>query len=102
MIIRDENGNAVSAQSISDITLEIRFIEKRITEAVQNKKNGGSLSDEERAELNRNIQGLQTVISAIDDETKRKASAMELISFIKELTKFKKFVEDLKKLAEND
>ncbi len=101
MIIRNEDGRAVFAENISDITKEIRSLEATISEAVENRKKGSPLNDEERAQLNLKVEDLKTVISNLDDDTKKKAGAVELISFVKELTKFKKFVDDLKKLADN-
>ncbi len=102
MIIKDNTEKGAYAENISDITEEIKAIESIISEAAKNRKNGGSLTDEEREALNIRIKDLQTVISNLDDATKKKANAMELIAFIKELTKFKKLVDGLKKDAEND
>ncbi len=102
MIIRDENGRAISAEKIADITAEMSDLEKYIKTAAENKRNGGSLNDEEREALNNRVEDLKMLIENIDDDTKRRASAFELLSFIKQITKFKKLVEDLKKAVSHD
>lgn len=95
MIIRDEKGRAISVEKLSDITSEINDIEDIISKAVANKKNGGSMSAEEKAELNTRMEDLKVIMSSVGKDMQSKAKPMELMSFIKALTK-------LKKLAETD
>lgn len=102
MIIRDENGRAVGIESLSDITKEIEAIEKVFNNAVKNKKKGGSMPEEEKEALKLRLEDVKTLMAAVDDGVKQNANAMEVISFIKSLTKLKKFADNAKKELGND
>ena len=91
MIIRDENGRAVGIESLSDITKEIEDIEKVFNNAIKNKKKGGSMPEEEKEALKLRLEDVKTLMADVDDSVKQNANAMEVISFIKSLTKLKKF-----------
>ncbi len=102
MILRDDEGRALRAESLSDITKEIGEIEDIIATAAENKKRGGSMSEDEREVLSIRIEDLKSVITAIDDDMKKNAKTFELLAFIKQFTKFKKLIDDLQRLKDND
>ena len=102
MIIRDENGRAVGIESLSDITKEIEDIEKVFNNAVKNKKKGGSMPEDEKEALKLRLEDVKTLMADVDDSVKQNANAMEVISFIKSLTKLKKFADNAKKELGND
>ena len=102
MIIRDENGRAVGIESLSDITKEIEDIEKVFNNAIKNKKKGGSMPEEEKEALKLRLEDVKTLMADVDDSVKQNANAMEVISFIKSLTKLKKFADNAKKELGND
>lgn len=102
MIIRDENGKAVRAEKLSDITKEISDIERIFDTAVKNKKNGGSMPEDEKEALKLRMEDLKTLISGVEDEIKKSASALEVINFVKALTKLKKFADAVSNGTDND
>ncbi len=102
MIIRDENGRAIGIERLSDITKEIDEIESIINKAVKNKKKGGSMSDEEKADMKLRLEDVKVLMSGVDDEVKHNSNAMEIIAFIKSLTKLKKLADSAKSELEND
>ncbi|MBP3446831.1 MAG: hypothetical protein IJN78_08930 [Clostridia bacterium] len=102
MIIRDENGRAVGIEQLSDITKEIDEIESIFNKAIKAKKKGGSMSDEEKEALKLRLEDVKVLMSGVDDEVKHGANAMEIIAFIKSLTKLKKLADNAKSEFGND
>ena len=102
MIIRDENGRAVGVERLSDVTKEVNEIESIFDKAVKNKKNGGSMPQEEKDALKMCMEVLTVLISSVEDNVKKNANAMEVIAFVKALTKLKKFADSAKSELEND
>ena len=102
MILRDENGRAVGIERLSDITKEIDDIESIFNKAIKNKKKGGSMSEEEKEALKLRLGDVKVLMAGIDDEVKKSANAMEVIAFIKSLTKLKKLADNAKAEFEND
>lgn len=102
MIIRDENGKAVSAESLSDITKEITEIEKIFDTAVKNKKNGASMPQDEKDALQARMEDLKVLISTVEDSVKKNANTMEILGFVKALTKLKKFADAISNGANDD
>ena len=102
MIIRDENGRAISVESLSDITKEVNDIEDIISKAVASKKKGGSMPEDEKAALKLRLEDLGVIMSNIDDELKHSAKPWELMPFIKALTKLKKLADTAKSELGND
>lgn len=102
MIIRDENGRAVGAERLSDITNEIDEIERIFNKAIKNKKKGGSMPQEEKDAVKLRLEDVKVLMSDVDEEIKKSANAMEIISFIKSLTKLKKLADNAKSELGND
>lgn len=102
MIIRDENGKAVSAENLSDITKEINEIESIFNNAIKNKKNGGSMPEEEKEALRLRMEDLKVLISSVEDSVKKNANVMEVLAFVKALTKLKKFADAVSNGEYND
>lgn len=102
MILRDEEGRAIGIERVSDLTEEIADIEKVLNKALKNQNKGISMPQEEKDELIFRIQDLRVLMPAVAEDIKTGANAMEIISFIKEMSKLKKITEKLEKCVNND
>lgn len=102
MIIRDENGRAVSVESLSDITKEVNEVEVIISKAVADKKKGGKMPEDKKEALKLRLEDLGVIMSNIDDEVKHSAKPWELMPFIKALTKLKKLADTAKSELTDD
>ncbi len=102
MIIRDENGRAISVESLSDVTKEINEVEDIFSKAISAKKTGGSMPENEKEALKLRMEDLGVIMSNIDDDLKHSAKPWELMPFIKALTKLKKLADAAKSELNND
>ena len=95
MIKRDENGIPVSAEHISDITAELKDIEKKVNAAL---KKGDSLSDEEKAKLTKAASQLKPLFDIVTPDLQKKASPMEMMNYLKQVLNIKKLSDKLQEL----
>lgn len=102
MILRNEEGRAIGAERLSDVTDEIADVEKVINKALKNKRKGNRLSDEERDALTLRVKDLGVLVSSISDELKHGANTMEIIAFIREIAKLKKLTESIAECCKDD
>lgn len=90
MIIRDENGKPISAQSVKDVTEELAEIEKLLNSDVK------SLGDEEKLSLVARISELKELIALVTPELQKASNPLELMGFMKQVLKIKNTAEKFK------
>ena len=94
MINRDEKGNIVSCDKLSDVTKEISKINSMIQKA---SKHPEKVTDEQKAELEKAVGDMKAVLELVTPELQKTGSPVELISFAKEMINMKKIAENLEK-----
>lgn len=102
MILRDEEGRAIGIERVSDLTDEIADIEKVLNKALKNKKKNIPMSQEEKNALNLRLEDLKILMPSAAEDIKAGANAMEIISFLKEISKLKKITEKLAECVNDD
>ena len=102
MIIRDEEGRAIGVEKLSDLTDEISDIEKVLNKALKNKKKNIPMPQEEKDALKRRMEDLNVLMPLASEEVKNGANAMQIISFIREMSKLKKITESLAECVKDD
>ncbi len=90
MIIRDEDGKAVAAESVGDVTKELSRIEKMLRSDVT------AMSDDEKKELVAGLSELQNVIALVTPELQKSSNPLELMGFMKQVLKIKNTAEKFK------
>lgn len=90
MIIRDEEGKPVAAESVKDVTDVLSGIEKKLKSDVT------AMSDEEKKELVAGLSELQEIIALVTPELQKSSNPLELMSFMKEVLKIKNAAEKFK------
>lgn len=102
MIIRDEEGRATGVEKLSDLTEEISDLEKVLNKALKNKKKNIPMPQDEKDALKLRLEDLKVLMSSASEEIKSGANAMQIISFIKEMSKLKSITEKLAECVKDD
>lgn len=102
MIIRDEEGRAIGVEKLSDLTEEISDLEKVLNKALKNKKKNIPMPQDEKDALKLRLDDLKVLMSSASEEIKSGANAMQIISFIKEMSKLKSITEKLAECVKDD
>lgn len=102
MIIRDEEGRAIGVEKLSDLTEEISDLEKVLNKALKNKKKNIPMPQDEKDALKLRLEDLKVLMSSASEEIKSGANAMQIISFIKEMSKLKSITEKLAECVKDD
>lgn len=91
MIIRDENGNPLAAEKVSDVTEALGVIEKKLGSDI------AAMSDEEKKTLVTELSDMKDIISLVTPELQKGSNPLELMKFMKQVLKIKgaaeKFIE---------
>lgn len=102
MIIRDEEGRAIGFEKLSDLTQEVSDLEKILNKALKNKKKNIPMPQDEKDEIKFRLEDLKVLMVSANEELKSGANAMQIISFIKEMSKLKKITENLAECVKDD
>lgn len=102
MIIRDKDGRAIGVEKLSDLTEEISDLEKVLNKALKNKKKNIPMPQDEKDVLKLRLEDLKVLMSSASEEIKSGANAMQIISFIKEMSKLKNITEKLAECVKDD
>ncbi len=102
MIIRDKDGRAIGVEKLSDLTEEISDLEKVLNKALKNKKKNIPMPQDEKDVLKLRLEDLKVLMSSASEEIKSGANAMQIISFIKEMSKLKSITEKLAECVKDD
>ncbi len=95
MINRDENGKVISCDKLSDVTKEISKINSMIEKAA---KKPDKVTDEQKAELEKSVREMKSILELITPELQKTGSPIELIAFLKEMMNMKNLAEKVEKL----
>lgn len=90
MIIRDENGKPVSAESVKDVTEELAQIDALLKSDIK------SFSDEEKLALVARLSELKDIIALVTPELQKASNPLELMGFMKQVVKIKGTAEKFK------
>lgn len=93
MINRNENGEIVSVDKLSEITAELKKIEKKLSEAMKKKD---SLTEEEEKSLAADAADMKALFSAVNPDVQKGASPLELMGYLKQVVRMKELAEKIK------
>lgn len=97
MIKRDENGNIISCDKLSDVTKEISKVNDMIEKA---SKNPDKVSEEQKTELEKSVYEMKTVLELVTPELQKSGNPIEAIGFLKEMMRMKSLAEKVEKLKD--
>lgn len=95
MIKRDADGHIISADKLSEVTGELKRIEKNLSAAIKKK---GEINDAEKAELEKNASDMKELFQAVSPALQKGANPMELIGFLKQVARMKELSEKIKEI----
>ncbi len=95
MIKRNENGEIVSADKLSEITSELKRIEKSLSVAV---KKNGNLTEEEEQSMIKDAADMKALFGVINPELQKSAGPLDLMGYLKQVVKMKELGEKLKEI----
>lgn len=93
MIKRDDEGKIVSVEKLSEVTGELKTIEKLLSSAIKKK---GKLTEEEDKELAKCAADMKELFALVSPALQKGANPMELIGFLKQVAKMKELSEKIK------
>lgn len=102
MIKRDENGEILSADSLSDIAGELKPIYDELSFVVNaDEAELAAMPEDKKLSISAKAKDLKALVSLITPELQSAAGAREKIGFVKEILKIKTLMQKLQKISDN-
>lgn len=95
MIKRNENGEIISADKLSEITSELKRIEKNLSIAVKKK---GELTEEEEQGMIKDAADMKALFGILTPDLQKTAGPLDLMAYLKQVVKMKELGEKLKEI----
>lgn len=95
MINRNENGEIVSVDKLSEITSELKRIEKNLSAGMKKKD---SLTEEEEKSLAADAADMKALFGAVNPDVQKGASPLELMGYLKQVVRMKDLAEKIKEM----